>query len=118
MTKLDEVRNIVGVSVEDGIALCAGDEDLYIELLGDYLEGEKSRALEESFTAQDWKNYGVYVHSVKGTSLTLGIDHIGSMARDLSDACKRGDHSFIEANHHIFMESYRKLLDEIRRIIQ
>jgi signal transduction histidine kinase/CheY-like chemotaxis protein/HPt (histidine-containing phosphotransfer) domain-containing protein len=62
--------------------------------------------LSESFARKDYKDYGIYAHSLKSTSAIIGAESISDMAKKMEFAAKEGDFSYIETHHDELMEHY------------
>lgn len=97
-----------GVKTEDGLRFCQGDETLYRNILGEYLQGAETHMadLRKYFEAGDWKNYGIQVHTLKSTSRTIGAESLSAMAAELEKASNREDEEFIRRTHGIMMQEY------------
>jgi signal transduction histidine kinase/CheY-like chemotaxis protein/HPt (histidine-containing phosphotransfer) domain-containing protein len=108
-----------GVDVNIGIAFTGDDEDMYMSLLGEYAaeEAEKSANIKECYRTKDWKNYGVYVHSLKSTSKMIGASALAEIAAESEAASNVQDTLVIDSNHDRMMEMYSVLADVIRENI-
>ena len=108
-----------GVDVNIGIAFTGDDEDMYMSLLGEYAaeEVEKSANIKECYRTKDWKNYGVYVHSLKSTSKMIGASALAEIAAESEAASNVQDTLVIDSNHDRMMEMYSVLADVIRENI-
>lgn len=102
-----------------GLKYSGGSEELYCEIMKAFAEAaeENTANLENAFENRDMKNYAVYVHSLKSTSLTIGAEKVSELAKKLEAAAKNGEFDVIKAEHGRLMEMYRKLLEEIDGII-
>ncbi|MDE6981254.1 MAG: response regulator, partial [Lachnospiraceae bacterium] len=58
---------------EMGISYCGGAEDIYLDILKEYCTNNWLKELETCFENRDWQNYRVHVHTLKSTSLTVGL---------------------------------------------
>ncbi len=108
-----------GVNVKEGVDYAMSSPQFYLEILGDYARNfmKKAEELGKAFDQKDWKNYRVFIHAVKSTSRTVGIDDISLMAEDLEKAAARGNAEFIEANHEVFMRRYGDRTAQIREAV-
>ncbi len=73
-----------------GLSYSCESEELYRQLLGIFTETyeEKKKQLETAYYDSDWKNYTVYVHGLKSTSLNLGGETLSELAKQLEMAGK------------------------------
>ncbi len=108
--------NAIGVDTNEGLRLCEKDESMYRSILEVYSneEKEKAQALRDSFESRDWKNYGIYIHSLKSSSRTIGAAELSELAAELEAAAKSGKEEFIQENHAKAMEMYEEVLTVIR----
>lgn len=102
-----------------GLKYSGGSEELYLGIMKAFAEAaeENSANLESAFANDDLKNYAVYVHSLKSTSLTIGAQEVSELAKKLEFAAKNGEADVIKAEHGRLMEMYGGLVEEIDRII-
>ncbi|MBR5088342.1 MAG: response regulator, partial [Ruminiclostridium sp.] len=111
----NELLERCGVSVENGLMYCAGDDGFYTEMLTDYAGAcdVKCGELESFYAAKDLEEYRVRVHGLKSVSRTIGADTIADSAKALEDAARTGDTEYIEQHHDEFIAAYRKTADDI-----
>lgn len=102
---------------QTGLMYAAGNEELYIEILKEYISDDKSIELEELLKAKDWDNYRILVHALKSTSKTIGVNELSEEARLLEYACKDGKFEYVIENHKNVMEHYKKLCRRIWEVI-
>lgn len=107
-----------GVNTASALEYCAGEADLYYEVLDDFATEAKTKSvsIEESKRAGNWKDYEVYVHSLKSTARMIGADRLADMALELETAAKAGDSAAIEAKHEETMTMYTSLVELIRKL--
>lgn len=85
-----------------------GQRDLYKELLEYCLEFEIQRKNEiaEKFKEQDWKEYTILVHALKGGMRSLGVEELAQLAQAQEFACKENRIEDAMAGHAHLMEEY------------
>ena len=73
-----------------------------------YLENEPAvkKNLTETFEKKDYKNYGIYAHSLKSTSALIGAELMSDMAKKMEFAAKENDFTYIETHHDELMAHY------------
>ena len=112
--RLDRIKNgLPELDTDAGLLYCAESLDFYLEMLDDYAGNGRAQRLETAFGATDWETYEVEVHSLKGTSRTLGLTQLGDLAEKLQHAASERDESFLQENH---AEMMRRLTEAIRCI--
>lgn len=96
-----------------------GQRDLFKELLEYCLELEQERKAEiqESFDKQDWEEYTIRVHALKGGMRSLGIEELAVAAQTQEYACKEGRIEDAIAGHPHLLEEYERAHRTIERYL-
>ena len=105
------------LNLELGLEYCGDMEDLYEDMLRDYVEGDHVAELEEYYAAENWADYRVTIHGVKSTSLMIGGEAVSAKAKELELAAADGNVDFIKANHAKVLDEYKALLAKIKEAI-
>ena len=113
----DILFSIKGINPETGIRNCGGNRNVYIQILRTFSSSNLAAGLESYYEDSDWKNYEVIAHSVKGACRNIGANEIGEKAYQLELAGKKGDETFIRANHNDFLNEYKELISSITKAI-
>ena len=109
-----------------GLKYCAFDQTMYLEFLGIYCEEyeTKMKQLAENFSAENWKDYVTYVHSLKSTSLNIGAVILSEMAADMEKAGKEylasndGEKlSYMKERHDGLVRLYECTWEEAKQIL-
>ncbi len=83
-----------------------------------YLEGEsKKRLVKDAYESKDYKNYEVFVHGLKSTSLSIGAVALSDLAKEHEFAAKNGEIQFINDNFFKLCAEYDRILDEIKGVL-
>ena len=108
-----------GIDPETGLFYCQGDQKLYHTLLREYERDyqERAEALHRNFEDENWKDYGIYVHSLKSTSRMLGAQELSEMAAALEAAAKAEDGDTIRRGHASVLARYETTVNAIREYI-
>ncbi|MBE5894400.1 MAG: response regulator [Lachnospiraceae bacterium] len=88
------------------------DTELYLESLRIYCEDgeEYIGQLEQYLKEQKWKDYGIVMHSINGTSLAVGAKKIADMAKKHELAANAALEDFLNAEWDNFKTLYRETL--------
>ncbi len=102
-----------------GMQYSAGSEEMYRQFLAMYcsMKEERTEKITGSFQEKDWKNYTVYVHALKSTSLSIGGKELSELAAKLEQAGKNEEIDFILENHEKVMELFRLTVEEGERYL-
>ncbi|MDE5718898.1 MAG: Hpt domain-containing protein, partial [Lachnospiraceae bacterium] len=103
-----------GVDVGQALAYC-GDEEGFREIIAIFhAEGDKRREnLARYFKEQDWKNYVICVHALKGNARGIGAVELSEMARELEMAGKENRADYILEHHEAMMANHDRLLEAL-----
>ncbi|MBE5924423.1 MAG: response regulator [Lachnospiraceae bacterium] len=101
-------RPDVAIDAATAIENMGGQRDLFKELLEYCLELEEKRwnDLDEQFVKEDWKEYTIQVHALKGGMRSLGIEELALAAQGLEHACKEGRIDDVKEGHPKLKELY------------
>ena len=109
----------LGISVEDGITYCGGDEGFYLEIIGDYVKSapERIEKLGMLLSENRMKDYKTLIHSVKSSSKTIGAMDMFEKAMALEHAVTEDNIDYVLENHESVMKDYEELVDSLSGII-
>lgn len=109
-----------GFDVEDGIEMCAGDEELYREVLQEALEEgeEKIPLIRRLYEERDYERYLVEVHGLKNAMRSIGANHLSEAAKVQEFAVKEQDYGKIDDNVEALLDEYREVVDALRELMQ
>ena len=63
------------------------------------------------YEAANWKDYAIKVHALKSTSLTIGAEELSKQAKALEQAGKEENVAYIQENHPLLLQMYRKICE-------
>lgn len=115
--QLAQLQELGELDIQLGIEYCMNDENFYLEILREYVRGNRSAELEALYKECDWDNYTTMVHALKSTSLTVGAVRISEEARALEGAAKEKNTDYIHEYHGKLLEAYTELTEKIRGIL-
>ncbi len=93
---------------------CAGSEEIFREFLGMFcnLHDKKKEQIVKCYEEENWNDYGIELHSLKSTSLSIGGKRLSELALELEKAGKAGDAVFIRENHEEALVLYESTVKE------
>ncbi len=103
------------LDIELAFTYCMEDEELFLEMIDEYLIWETPNELDGYFEAKNWKNYEIAVHALKSTSLNIGAKELSEHAKALEFAAKDSDIEYIKEHHSEVMDEYHKLIEDLKR---
>ncbi|MBP3621034.1 MAG: response regulator [Lachnospiraceae bacterium] len=103
----DNMEDIYNIDIDAGINYCGGMEDLYYEILGDYIDKTKEYKEEINgyYLDENWKEYARISHTLKSTSLTVGVNEFSELAKKHEFAAKEENIQFIKSGYKEFVDA-------------
>ena len=102
------------LNVNAALQYCCGSAELLNDLLHDFTENDHFSDLKAAFEEKRWEDYRRHAHSLKSTSLMIGLTGLSERARASELALKGGCTEFAELNHDSLIEEYSALLVKIK----
>lgn len=101
-----------------GLSFCAGDKNIYHEVLKAFVQNNLSSMLNRCFDEQDWKGYQIAIHGVKSGAKSIGAMGLSELAKDMEMALKeRGDSEYIVEKHPVALGEIERVELKIREIV-
>lgn len=102
------------LNVNAALQYFCGSAELLNDLLHDFTENDHFSDLKAAFEEKRWEDYRRHAHSLKSTSLMIGLTGLSERARASELALKGGCTEFAELNHDSLIEEYSALLGKIK----
>lgn len=102
------------LNVNAALQYRCGSAELLNDLLHDFTENDHFSDLKAAFEEKRWEDYRRHAHSLKSTSLMIGLTGLSERARASELALKGGCTEFAELNHDSLIEEYSALLGKIK----
>ena len=99
---------------DTALMYCAGSEEMFHEFLGMFcnLRESKLEKILKCYQEEDWNGYGIELHALKSTSLSIGGKRLSELSLELEKAGKAGDAGFIREHHEKAMALYEATVKE------
>ena len=118
---MDEIAELFinGINVKKALEQHTGNLNEYLEILNLYhIDGSrKIEYLQTLIEKEDYTNYRIEVHALKGASANIGAQELADLAALLEKAAIDSDTEYIANNHDAFIEAYKTLLGEIKAVL-
>ena len=110
--RLREKKQENGVDPDEGILHC-GSEELYLEVLKEYIDTIKTKAadIQKFMEQKDYKNYTILVHGLKSSSRLIGAGHLAEKAAYLEACGDQNKEEQIQKRTPELLAEYRKLAE-------
>lgn len=109
---------IPDLDVKIGLEYCAESKMFYMEMLEEFVNGKKDEDLAEFLQKEDWDNYRITVHALKGNAKTIGAMELSEKARMQEMAAKEKRTEEVAANHQALLEYYKEVKSRIHKVIK
>lgn len=115
---IDDLENR-GFDVEEGIALCAGDEDIYLEVLDAALEEgrEKIPFIRQLYEAKDYERYCIEVHGLKNAMKSIGANRLSEAAKAQEFAVKENNLNLVDEGIDELLEQYQDVVNALEELM-
>ena len=106
------------LDTETGMRYCADSIDIYRGTLEAFADDDRTGQIEKCFVREDWKNYQLIVHGLKGESLTVGAVRMQEACETIEHAAEEKDFSYIYSHHGELIKIYKELLLRIKLALE
>lgn len=115
---IDDLNNR-GFDVEAGIALCAGDEEIYLEVLEAALEEgqEKIPLIRDCYEKKDFERYGIEMHGLKNAMKSIGAIELSEAAKEQEFAVKENNLQLVDERVDDVLARYRSVVDALEELM-
>lgn len=108
------------IDEEKALENMGGQRDLFKELL-EYclkLKEQRKKEITDSFDNEDWDEYIIRVHALKGGMRSLGVEEIAMVAQNQEYACKEKRMEDVLANHANLLEEFDRANKSIEKYLE
>lgn len=107
---------LLEIDRELGLSYCMNMEDFYVEMQEEFCNQatEYLPKLEEHYNAEDWKQYAVVAHALKGNSLNIGASNFSKYSLQHELAGKEGNVDFIKKEYAGYVQALKTLMDKLQ----
>jgi len=109
----EDGRGLNFLNTQAGIAFCCGDEAFYQDVLKTFAVSDIISRLNKYYTANDWDNYRVCIHSIMGTAMSIGAEELAAKTEAMKNALKSDNISYIKSHHKSYTDSCERLRSRI-----
>lgn len=109
-----------GFDVQEGVAMCAGDEELYLEVLQEAFEEgeEKIPLIRRLYEERDYERYLVEVHGMKNAMRSIGAMHLSEAAKEQEFAVKEQDYDKVDQKVGTLLDEYQDVVAALREFLE
>ena len=105
------------LDTKSALLFCANNPEFYREMLRSFVAENRMGQIQSYFSQEDWKNYAIQVHSLKGTAKIIGAKELAEKALGLEMAAKREDVNELRRQHGACMICYGELRQKLSMLL-
>ncbi len=113
--RINTCRNFL--DIDTAMEFCLNDEELYIDILGEFCEQDKFKNSNKLIESGQWKEYQILMHTLKGTARTIGALELSAKAEAMENAAENQNKEYIHDNIEDINKSYSVLVAQIKEIL-
>lgn len=108
-----------GFDVEEGIVMCAGDEEIYLEVLDAALEEgrEKLPFIRECYERKDFERYCIEMHGLKNAMRSIGASQLSEAAKEQELAVKENNLQLVDEKVEDVLVQYQGVIDVLEELM-
>ena len=108
-----------GFDVEEGIDLCAGDEEIYVAVLEAALEEgrEKLPLIRDCYEKKDFERYGIEMHGLKNAMKSIGAVTLSEAAKEQEFAVKENNLQLVDEKVESVLAQYQDVVDALEELM-
>lgn len=103
------------LDVKAGLEYCADDEEIYVEMLQEYVGSPLCRNVDACYRSGDWDNYRFYMHVLYDSSIAIGATSMAEKFRNLETACREVRMTVVHEKHELAMALHAELIENIQK---
>ncbi len=107
------------IDCDMGLSYCLDSEEFYKEVLSVFCEQgtDYLAQLDTCFQKEDWKQYAIIAHSLKGNAINIGATVFSELCLKHELAAKEANAAFIEAEYETYIATYKDLMKKIEKML-
>ncbi|MDD3370122.1 MAG: ATP-binding protein [Lachnospiraceae bacterium] len=99
------------LNVQEGMEYCMNRPSIYISVIRLFSQTDLTDNIRNAYLAEDWKNYIIYVHSLKSSARNIGAAKLAEQAQRLETAGKNGNTGYVRRQTDSILRQYARLLE-------
>ncbi|MBR4399016.1 MAG: response regulator [Fibrobacter sp.] len=103
------------LDIKAGLNYCADDEEIYVEMLQEYVNSPLCRNVDACYKNSDWDNYRFYMHVLYDSSVAIGAISMAEIFRNLETASRESRMKTVQDTHELAMALHAELIENIQR---
>ncbi len=103
------------LDVKAGLEYCADDEEIYVEMLQEYVGSPLCRNVDACYKNGDWDNYRFYMHVLYDSSIAIGAISMAEKFHNLETACREVRMTVVHEKHELAMALHAELIENIQK---
>ncbi len=101
-----------------GMSYCCDDVGFYKKMLQSYVTNSRAAEIKQAYADRNFENYRIFVHAVKGTSLTIGATELSEHMKSMEFASRDGNIDIVDEHHEEYLKEYEDTLLKISELLR
>ena len=117
--RADRFVDLLFINRELGLSYSLDSEEIYRDVLQAFCEqGEEYLPLlADHFANQNWSEYAMIVHALKGNTLNIGAEDFSKLSLQHELAAKKEDADYIKKEYANYIETLQKLIKKVKKML-
>ncbi len=107
------LEKVAFLDTATGMGYCCDDVSFYKKMLGSYVTNARIEDIKKAYAERNFENYRIFVHAVKGTSLTIGAKELSEHMKSMEFAARDGNVDFVDQHHAEYLKEYEDMITRI-----
>ncbi len=112
------LKKVSFLDTKTGLGYCCDDVDFYKKMLHSYITNSRVEEIKQAYAERNFENYRVFVHAVKGTSLTIGAMELSEHMKAMEFASRDGKIDVVDEHHAEYLKEYEDTVAKIAEILK
>ena len=106
------------INLNIALPFCCDSIELFNDMLCDFASNDRLAELQSAYAEKRWDDYQRCAHSIKSTSLSIGLTGLSERARASELALKSGCTDYAETAHESLAGDYSEILRKINEYLK
>lgn len=108
-----------GFNVKEGIELCGGDEEIYMEVIWAAMEEGRAKIplIRKVYSEGDYERYLIEVHGLKNAMKSIGANYLSQLAAEQEQAVRMENYAVMKVGVEELLQQYQIVVDALAELL-
>lgn len=119
-SSVDTAQICEDIDLEQGLSYANQDMEFYLQLVQHFIQKIEGRRQEllKYYVENDWKNYAILAHAIKGDARMLGANALADLALQHEMAGKEDNSEYIQLNVIGFFDTMKDTREQFQKLLK